>query len=183
MRKIILLCSILFIAGCAVIEPAVELANTPFPKTRPGDFQIKYYWETGALPPPYFYSYTIAIGPGVQGEIEFVADYEDEDPPVWVEQITISDQELDHLYQKLFEMALFEGGWQQAEDIPDGGSANKLSVTAYGQEFLIPSYVAGEERAKDAKALYELIEGLVSQEIWEELNTLHDEYVREHEED
>jgi len=58
---------------------------------------------------------------------------------------------------------ILKGIEKQAKDIPDGGSANKLSVTAYGQEFLIPSYVAGEERAKDAKALYEFIEGLVIQ--------------------
>ncbi|MBC8507499.1 MAG: hypothetical protein ISR58_02840 [Anaerolineales bacterium] len=183
MRITILLIAILFLTGCTVSDPLPVLTETPFSKIRPDDFQVEYYWETGALPPPYFYSYTITIGPGALGEIIFVADYKDEGPPIWVEKIAISDAELDDLYVRIFDMSLVEESWQQTDDIPDGGSANKLSVTAYGQDFSIPSYVADEEQAQAARVLFEYIEGLVSQEIWEKLNTLHDDYVREHEED
>lgn len=176
MKKLLLLVIFLGFVGCATPR------STPWPETRPDDFQIEYYWETGSLPPPYFYSYKISIGPGNHGEINFQADYSDEDPPVWIENIEVSDAELGQLYQMLHEMGMFEKEWQQAADTPDGGSVSKLSGDAYGYEFAIPSFVAGKQQEKDARALYEYIETLVPQETWEKLLSLHDEYVEKNEE-
>jgi len=174
---------ILFMAGCAASEPIPVHTNTPFLATRPDDFQVEYYWETGSLPPPYFYFYEVTIGPGPEGEIRFQADYSEQDPPIWIEPIAVSENDLDRLYGMLVNMGMFAKEWLQAEDIPDGGSASKLSVRAYGQNFTIPSYVAGEQLSKDARTLYKHIENLVPQETWDKLMVLHDEYVAENEED
>ncbi len=161
MRIIILLCSILFIAGCAVSAHVATLTNPPISDIRPDDFQVEYYWETGSLPPPYFYTYTITVGPGARGEIVFQADYKDEDPPIWSEVFEIQESDLDLLYTQLFEMGMFENTWQQVDDIPDGGSADKLSVMAYERVFSIPSYVDVKQRARDAREVYDYINSLV----------------------
>lgn len=171
------------LSGCAVLPNRIEAPVTPFPQIRPDDFHIEYYWETGSLPPPYFYFYEIKIGPGFIGEITFQADYSDQEPPIWIETIEISQDDLDGLYEMLYTIGMFDKEWLQVEDIPDGGSATKLIVYAFGQEFTIPSYVAGGQQSKDARALYEQIESLVSQEIWDKLMALHDQYVAENEED
>ena len=62
----------------------------------------------------------------------------------------IQESDLDLLYTQLFEMGMFENTWQQVDDIPDGGSADKLSVMAYERVFSIPSYVDVKQRARDA---------------------------------
>lgn len=184
MKKLIPFFISLILVGCAtpLLSPTITPTTTPFPQVRPDDFQVEYYWETGSLPPPYFYLYRIRIGPEAIGEIEFQADYSDEDPPIWIEPLNISEADLDLLYEMLNDMGMFVQEWIQATDTPDGGSASKLSSFAHGQEFSIPSFVAGEQQSSDARELYEYIESLVPQETWDKLLVLHDEYVAENEE-
>lgn len=176
MKKLLLLVIFLGFVGCATPR------STPWPETRPDDFQIEYYWETGSLPPPYFYSYRITVGPGAGGEIKFQADYSGEETPLWVEAIDITENDLDQLYKTLIAMGMFEIEWLQATDIPTGGSASFLTGLAHGTKFSIPSFVAGKQQEKDARALYEYIKTLVPQETWEKLMSLHDEYVEKNEE-
>lgn len=181
MRIFFLLFGPLFLVGCTVFAQTSTV--TSFPQALSDDFEFEYYWETGSLPPPYFYSYTISVGPGAQGEIEFRADYSDEEPPIWIEIVAISEKDLDQLYRMFYDMGIFEKEWLQAADTPAGGSTSKLSGYVYGQVFSIPSFVAGDQQARDARALYEHIEGLVSQETWDKLMALHDEYVAENEDE
>ena len=187
MRKILLIIFLLLLISCST--QAVEDTATPMPtatllpREKPSDFQVSYYWETGSLPPPYFYSYTITIGPSAEGTITFEPGYSTYDPPTWVEDFQLSESDLDLLYEELYDANVFEGEWHQKEDIPVGGSADKMAVIAYGRDYSIPIYVEGEEKSKSIKKVYEEIETLVPQEIWDKLNEQHDEYVLEHEDE
>ena len=190
MRKIILIIILLLLTACsteAVQNTVAENTATPMPtllpRERPSDFQVSYYWETGSLPPPYFYSYTITIGPGAEGTIKFEPGYSTYDPPTWVEDFQLSESDLDLLYEELYQANIFVGEWQQKEDIPIGGSADKMAVTAYGRVYSVPSYVEGEEKSKAVREIYKEIEAFVPQEIWDKLNEQHDEYVLEHEDE
>ena len=134
MNKIFFLGLPLLLTGCA------SLLSTPFPTVRPDDFQLEYYWETGSLPPPYFYSYRIPLGPGTRAEIEFQADYSGDNTPVWLEVIDITENDLDQLYEMLYTMGMFEKEGRQVTDTPTGGSASSLTGMAYGNRFDIPSF-------------------------------------------
>ena len=157
--------------------------TTPIPREKSDDFQVQYYWEVGALPPPYFYSYTITIGPGLAGQITFEAGYEPDEESTWVESFPLTEGDLQQLYEKMYDAGIFEGEWKQQEDIPTGGSADKMTVIAYSAKYKIPSYVDGDEKARSIRAIYDQIEGYVTQEIWEELNAKHERYVQEHEDE
>jgi len=192
MRKIVRIVVLVLLSSCAtkaVEMPTEEKTSTPaptatsLPRERPGDFQVRYYWETGSLPPPYFYSYTITIGPGTDGSLEFVPDYTTYDPPLWLEGFQVSERDLDLLYAALYQAEAFEAGWEQSEDIPTGGSADKMTIIAHGREYLIPSYVDDDEKSKAIKRVYEDIEAFVPQAIWDKLNAQHDQYVLEHEDE
>jgi len=179
MKTMIVIGLPLFLTGCASLVPSP--APTPFPTSRPVDFQFKYYWETGSLPPPYFFAYEIFVGPGAKGEIKFQADYSGDNTPIWIETIDITENDLDQLYEMLYAMGMFEKEWLQVTDTPTGGGASYLAGIAYEQAFNIPSYVAGEQQAQDAKALYEHIDSLVPKGTWDKLMALHDAYVAENE--
>jgi hypothetical protein len=158
---------------------------TPFPEEKPDDFQVIYEWETGSLPPPYYYKYTIQLGPAPEGKITFVADYpsREDPPPTWIETFEISEADLILLYILLYQADAFSEAWIQMEDIPVGGSADDLSVTAYGIQIQIPAYLDGEQKADSMRFIYKQIEARVPQETWDQLYTLHDAYVQANSDD
>ena len=58
-----------------------------------------------------------------------------------------------------------------------------MKVTNGGLDFSIPSFVKGDQDAKDIRKVYEQIDALVPQNIWDDLLARHDQYVLEHEDD
>src|SRR5687768_8853812 len=94
-----LLCLLLlFSFGCAT---STEM------KPRPADFRVQYHWSEGSLPPPYHSEYTIRLGPGLQGEIEFQPDYPSGDTPIWIETFEIEDEDLEKLYALMWAKGIF----------------------------------------------------------------------------
>jgi hypothetical protein len=169
---------LLILSACAAPFAAEP---TPIPMERPPDFQAAYYWSTGSLPPIYHYNYTITIGPEETGMIVFQAGYNGDDAPVWTETFTLNPGALDALYLSLHMAGAFSETWQQMEDIPDGGSVDSLDLTAYGNTYAIPSYIEEGDQASAMHAVYDMIERLVPQEIWDDLYAKHEEYVVENE--
>lgn len=170
MLKTICLVTLFLLSACV---PAALHAE------RPPDFELRYDWGTGSLPPPYNYHYTITIGPGTSGTIVFKADANAEDPVNWTESFPLSASEMDVLYAHLIEIGAFSKTWQQVEDLPDGGSVDELSITAYRKVYNIPAYIDGAEQARDKKAVEDEITSLVPPTIWEEWNARHVRYIAE----
>jgi hypothetical protein len=147
---------------------------------RPADFSLRYEWNEGSLPPPYYYEYTIRIGPGPQGEIEYRPDYAANDPPVWTETIPIQEADLDALYALCAEKGVFTTDWRPMDSPPIGGSSDSMEITADGSQISIPSFVAGEQGANDLREVYEAINALVPREIWTALQLQGDQYRMEY---
>jgi hypothetical protein len=191
MKKANLVIFLLVLVSCSTPEAVIEdeegiatptpMPTTPMPAERPEDFRVIYNWDVGSLPPPHHYSYTITIGPGGEGEIEFVAGYESlsyDDPSIWIEEFRVSEEELDALYHSAYLAGVFEDEWVQMEKKPTGGSTDRMIVIAYGRQYEIPSHVVGEAKTK---ALELRIEDSVPQEIWDKLNEQYEKYVEEYE--
>ena len=171
--------AILFIALLLTTALLTACAPQTISEERPADFQAAYYWSTGSLPPIYYYNYTITIGPEDTGTIVFRAGYNGEEAPVWTETFPLEPGALDALYLSLHMAGAFTETWQQMEDIPDGGSADSLDLTAYGTSYAIPSYIEEGDQASAMHAVYGMIERLVPQKIWDDLYEKHEEYVLE----
>jgi hypothetical protein len=181
-KHIFLLIYVMLLLIACAAPAALAPGLTRIPDERPMDFQLEYYWSTGSLPPIYYYNYTIAIGPEETGTIVFQAGYNGNDAPVWTETFILNPGELDALYLSLHQAGAFSKTWQQMEDIPDGGSVDDLSITAYKNTYSIPSYIEGDDQSRDMHAVYGEIEALVPQEIWDDLYAKQEEYVMENEE-
>jgi hypothetical protein len=65
----------------------------------------------------------------------------------------------------MHDVDVFTEEWKQQEDIPTGGSANHMTVHAYGAKYKIPSCVDGDEKARSIQAIYDQIERYVPPEI------------------
>ena len=154
--------------GCEAIDPQM-----------PDDFSLSFDWNTGALPPKYHYAYVITIGPGPQGEFEYIPGYDDSNKSNrWVTSFPLSKDELEELYLYLDDQDIFRARWNTGRGLI-GGSTTSLILTAYGKEYQIPSI----NEIKDAdkiliEEVMDEIRGYVPDSTWEEMNdrqTRHEE--------
>jgi len=163
----------LSLMACSTISPSTQEM-----KVRPADFSIQYEWAEGSLPPPYHYEYIIRIKPAGEGQVEMIPDYPGDQIPVWIEPFTVSQANLDRLFQFMSDHGMFTQDWRAQYHPPVGGSSERLAVTAVGQTIYVPAYVAANQ-ASAAKEIYAAIKALVPQAVWDKLNTQHEQYIRE----
>jgi hypothetical protein len=140
------------------------------PGGRPDDFGLILDWDTGALPPPYHYSYTIAIGPGLVGQFSYQPGYAPEDQvAAWDKEFSLESKDLDALYKTLAEKGMLRENWATGQPLL-GGQGSNLDITASGKEYHIPSVsvLTRSERDK-VETVIEIIRGYVPQSIWDEM--------------
>jgi hypothetical protein len=145
-------------------------------KECPEDLTVKFYWNTGTLPPEYQYYYQITIGPGLQGLFEYQPGYpgtswEPLSPDVWEVNFEVSQDQVDYLYQLLIENNLFKRRWEKTDEVAEGGSCSSIRIIANGREYdKIPSGVEikPEDRKKVA-AVSTYLREMVPTDIWEEM--------------
>jgi len=148
--------------------------------TRPNDLHLKYHWCEGSVPPPHYYEYTIAIGPGARGEMTLCPDYAMGDPPVWSESFAVSEGALDDLYQLMLQREAFRSDWASIQDPPVGGSLEWLEVRVEDEHFRIPAKIV---EAESVEPVYAAIRALVPQPIWDTLMGLREQYEQEFSDD
>jgi len=145
-------------------------------KECPEDLTVKFYWNTGTLPPEYQYYYQITVGPGLQGLFEYQPGYpgtswEPLSPDVWEVSFEVSQDQVNHLYQLLIENDLFKSRWKTTDEVAEGGSSSYITIIANGRKYdKIPDdlEIKPEDRKKVYKASNYLRE-MVPADIWEEM--------------
>jgi len=152
--------------GCGTIEPQM-----------PDDFSLSFDWNTGALPPEYRYAYLITIGPGTQGEFEYVPGYDSSgESNIWITQFTLSGDALVELYEYLDKHDIFRTRWKTGRGLV-GGSTTSLIITAFGKEYHVPSISELEDADKMLiEDVFEEIRGYVPDAIWDEMNNRQTQY-------
>ena len=146
-------------------------------KMRPDDFQVRYEWVAGSMPPPYHYEYTILIGPGPEGQVVFRPDYPGADTPVWTESFVVGDEALGELYSLMSERGVFTTEWSEVRYGTVGGSLEWLRCTAGGEDYSIPCRI--EESAAVA-AVYDAAKALVPEAVWADLLEQREQYERDY---
>ncbi len=146
-------------------------------ETRQDDFQVRYEWVAGSMPPPFHYEYTILIGPGTEGQVVFRPDYSGGDTPVWTESFVLAEAALEGLYQLMVERGIFSADWVEVRDGSVGGSLEWLRCTAGGEEYAIPSRIEDEAGAAD---VYAAVKACVPEPIWKDLLRRREQYERDY---
>ena len=157
---------ILFTVGCSARGSVV-----------PEDFSLSFYWDTGSLPPQYHYAYVVTIGPGLQGELDFIPGYGNtEGAHQWVTAFEISSEALQDVYTFFAENDLLRSRWQTGRGLI-GGSSTSIILKAFGKETHIPSI---SELKNEDKQLIEqsmnVIRALFPASVWDEMNTRQMEF-------
>jgi hypothetical protein len=144
-------------------------------ENRPEDFQVRYDWVAGSMPPPHHYEYAILLGPGPEGRVIFRPDYSGSDTPVWTESFIVPDDALDELYSLMVERGVFSTEWAEVRDGRIGGKLEWLKCTAGSAQYSIPSRI--EESAAVAD-VYSAVKALVPEDVWAGLFERREQYGR-----
>lgn len=147
------------------------------PAETPEDFSVVFSWDTGALPPRYHYSYTITIGPGLQGQFVYQPGYDAQDRTnMWVADFALTQGHLDSLYASLKDLGMMQSRWNTGAGLV-GGSNTDIIITAYAKEYRVPSIAELEEgdRGSVEDAMGD-IRGAVPQDIWDEMEARQQAY-------
>jgi len=136
----------------------------------PDDFSLVFSWNTGALPPAYRYDYVITIGPGEQGEFDFIPGYGDgNDPNRWTTAFEVTNADLQALFTYFQENGFFNKKWGGGIDRV-GGSTTSMTLTAFGKDHPVPSISSLEgadlNKVENAQSF---IRGFVPDAVWEEM--------------
>jgi hypothetical protein len=167
----LLLISLTLFTACAPAPPAPS-------ENRPDDFRILYQWWAGSMPPPYYYEYRLEVDPTGAAWIILTPDYPASQVPSYTENFSLSEQQLEDLYQEMVELGLFRLNWQAEDSPPVGGSTSLLTVTAGGREIRILSYTIERQR-QQAERMADTVRGTVPQEVWDRLEEKRQEYMEE----
>lgn len=135
------------------------------------DLTVKLYWDTGTLPPEYYYYYRITIGPDYTGIFEYQPGYgEPPAPDVWKVNFKVSQDQLDYLYLLLIENNLFKDEWETTESA-GGGSFSSIIIISGGREYKIPSNteLKKEDIAK-IDVVSDYLKEIVPADTWKEMN-------------
>lgn len=132
----------------------------------PVDFHLRYEWKEASLPPPYHYEYTLELGPGAQGRIDFWPDYPGEHTPVWKESFTLDSERWQALFARLSELGVFAATEAPSESLPlVGGRLARLEAIADGRVHVLEG---GVEEGKLA-AIHAAVVDLVPEQLWRRL--------------
>jgi hypothetical protein len=141
----------------------------------PLDFQLRYDWREGSLPPPYHYEYSIVLNPNGSGMIAMVPDYPGPGVPVWEEPFSLTPNERDQLHDELISQGLVRERWREQSSPPVGGSFATLTVIRDGRTIELPAFPIEEQRAQ-AEAIFSAVEAIVPQAIRDDLQRKRAEY-------
>ena len=157
---------LVFLFGCTTGAEA---------QPQPADFSLDYHWSESALPPPYHYEYTIHLGPGSQGLIEFWPDYPNPGTPVWTETFELKDEDLEKLYAFLQAKGLLEEQAGHSEGVPPGAPSDGLRVMVEGRQFSLP----GSNETEGLAEVVEAVKTQVPAPLWTKLMAQYEQYQQE----
>ena len=140
------------------------------------DLVVRFHWMEGSVPPPHHYEYTITLGPGARGQIDYQPDYAFEGVPVWREEFSLDKGALEKLYELMVKTDVFTRRWQSVEDSAVGGSLQWLDVHYRGEDYAVPSRV---QETEELDTLYRAIRACVQNALWSSLRARREKYVDE----
>jgi hypothetical protein len=156
-------------------------ATTPTPSSEmPTDFKVVYEWRAGSMPPPYHYEYSVTLGPGEQGKIDYWPNYPGmADTPMWTEPVTPTQSQLAGLYKMAVDNQLMRTNWPTVYPPPVGGAVDDARITASGKDYSIPSN-AGPSTRPALDTFYHAVKAVAPYSVWDELEARRKQWAQDY---
>jgi len=150
--------------------------------------EIVYHYQTGTVPPPYYYSYDLTINPSGTGTLVYFPNYGKD--TTWVYNITFSQDDINTLSSAISESGVLTGTISELSDSlkPIGGALQNISIQQPQDPNLdqtppriVVPYFPKPEFMEKIMVLYSFIQKIVPENIRNEINLRKEEYIKNHE--
>ena len=154
--------------GICFVAVFISSGCSRVPQQCPQDFAIYSYWNTGALPPEYYYEIEIEINPDHKGTLTYQAGYESESEKENAFQFSVDEKTWNDFYWWLKTNKVFRNNWQESKEIMVGGSGTQVKLQMNGEKYEIPSVaVLSKNERQLFSEIQNHINALVPEEIWQ----------------
>jgi hypothetical protein len=141
--------------------------------------KLKYHFNSGSLPPPYHYSYTISVNIDGKGELVYISGYQEKDKTNIGHPFELNNEKLEALKNAVKESDILNLDIKSrpSGEIPDGGHSESLEFYVYKDDnnelTLIKSIVTYPELKYEGllDKLYKVIQNSVPEDIWNEVKS------------
>jgi len=147
--------------------------------------ELIYHYQTGSIPPPYFYSYELRITSTGPGTLSYYPDYSQD--TLWTFAITVTEEDLEVLNSSIVKSNFLR---EQIPSVPDnqkpiGGSLQNLTIILYldpnldqlPQKITTPYFPENEYTERLAK-LCDLMKSHVPEATWKEIEGLKEDHIK-----
>lgn len=148
---------------------------------------IMYHYQTGTIPPPYYYKYDLTINSAGFGTLVYYPDYSE--MTSWVFALKFSEEDINKLDKLISESNLLNETIPSLPDSlhPIGGPLKSLTIVLEQDPNLDQAppriktpYFPAEEYKEKINSIYEEIRNLVPQSTWDEIKTRKDEFIEKY---
>lgn len=145
----------------------------------PADFSITFNWVAASVPPPYHSEYQIHLQADGSGDIVYLPDYAQHDPPQWKSIFACPVDEVENLYQTMVQQGVLRSNWRKPARRSIGDAQTWCRVVCGGDVFSIPAELTQKDAVRVA-VVYERIKALVPQPVWEDFSGRFEKYQQSH---
>jgi hypothetical protein len=145
--------------------------------------EINYNYNSGTVPPPYYYSFSIKIKSNREGRITYAPDYDDKN--TWGYDFKITKKDLKDLTSKIESSKIME---KEIESMPDnmrpiGGSIHYGSILFEKEGVIkkhdLPGFPVSESMKNELENIFNRIRAFVPKEIWDDIEIRKNNYIEQ----
>jgi hypothetical protein len=147
--------------------------------------EITYSYQTGTVPPPYFYHYNFTVNSGGFGTLVYQPDYPDTE--TWFYTIKLTHEEIKQVDEAIIKSKILDETIPALADTlrPIGGSLENVIVMLVQspdldqmpQKIVTPEFPQTKYK-EQLDELYTIIKNLIPQSTWDEINARKDEFIK-----
>ncbi len=147
-----------------------------------------YHYQTGSVPPPYYFSYDLTISSSGAGTLVYTPDYGEQS--TWVYNITFTESDMSKLDEAITASNILN---EEIPGVPDslkpiGGALQNISIQLQQDPSLdqvpprivTPFFPPGQFKDK-LDEIYTIIQKMVPDNIWNEINSRKEEFIKSRE--
>jgi hypothetical protein len=150
--------------------------------------EIVYHYQTGSVPPPYFFSYDLTINSAGTGTLVYSPNYGND--TTWVYNISFTESDLKKLNEVITRSNILNETIPALPDSlkPIGGSLQNVSIQTPQDPSLdqappriVTPYFPEESYKEALTGIYSVIQKMVPDNVWNEINERKEEYNKKNE--
>lgn len=163
-----------------VLAALLLLSAAGFAQSQYNWSELQYHYQTGSVPPPYYFEYDIYLNYLGNGQLVYRGGYSsDQNRKDSTYDFTAGEPDIKALNDLISQSGVLTKEIEQAVKHPIGGALNNMYITLTQDpkfdrkpiRIEIPTFPKSDSDKKTLHEIYEKIRSLVPQSVWDDLES------------